>query len=196
MACGCPGIRVGPVINSSSWNNSFLHALITEPINYNLKSKKFQLLSSLITSLFLLEYIPRCPALVWPPRCSGTTATLRYQLVRRQIFRVPAMSQAYSPRAVVRRASGRWGAWGPELWRQLNNPLAPPAAANQGSEGLEEGTCEPLDRRRVWGPADIYIRLQGRKVTRWTDWLPTQTVLWAFGGWSGCELQWLKKASY
>ena len=40
---------MGLVIQSSSCNNSFLHALITKLINYNLKLGIFQLLSSPIT---------------------------------------------------------------------------------------------------------------------------------------------------
>lgn len=38
------GVRAGPVIHSSLWNNSFLRAWITEPINYITKSKMFNFL--------------------------------------------------------------------------------------------------------------------------------------------------------
>lgn len=122
-------------------------------------------------SLFLLEYIPRGTALGWPPRCLGTIAPSRYQLtwksVRKQVFRVPTMSQAYSPRAFVGRSLGRWGAWGPELWHQLSHPLSPPATANQGSEGLEEGTCEPLESLR---PSWHLCQVTGQKGHK-LDWL-------------------------
>lgn len=39
IVCGAAGVRVGPVIHFSSWNNSFLPALITKPINYITKAK-------------------------------------------------------------------------------------------------------------------------------------------------------------
>ena len=39
IACRPLGVRVDLVMHSSSWNNIFLHALITKPINYNLELK-------------------------------------------------------------------------------------------------------------------------------------------------------------
>lgn len=40
IACRCPVVRIGLVIHFRSWNNSFLHALVTKCTNYNLELKQ------------------------------------------------------------------------------------------------------------------------------------------------------------
>ena len=55
ISYGPPGVRVGPVMQSSLWNKSFLPVIITKPINYmlNLKTFNFWVPSSVVSSVLL-----------------------------------------------------------------------------------------------------------------------------------------------